>query len=132
MRKHHHRVLISILTDVFDSNDAPNELQVNESSVTNHLSSNHPRGNRCFWRANRCTCQASTTQCRVSPTYYTVTDLDGMTSSASRYVLVESPTMIMMFYPAQGDCDDNNASVNPQASESEYVNGIDEDVMSYR
>ena len=36
-------------------------------------------------------------------------------------------TMIMMADSAQGDCDDNNASVNPQASESEYVNGIDED-----
>lgn len=121
---------INFEADVFDSNDAPNELQVVfESSVDGIicLPTIQEETDVSGEQIGVASCQA-----QLSAEYhqltYTVTDSDGMTSSASRYVLVESPDNDNDgFTPAQGDCDDNNASVNPQASESEYVNGIDED-----
>jgi hypothetical protein len=125
-----HGVDIAFEADVFDSNDAPSELQVVfESSIDGIicLPTIQEETDVSGELIGQASCQA-----QLSAEYhqltYTVTDTDGMSSSTTRYVLVESPDSDGDgFTSAQGDCDDTNASANPQASESPYVNGIDED-----
>ena len=122
--------MISFEADVFDSNDAPSELQVVfESSIDGIicLPTIQEETDVSGELIGSATCDAE-----LSANYhqltYTVTDTDGMTSSKTRYVLVESPDNDGDgFTSGQGDCDDNNANINPQASESSFVNGIDED-----
>ena len=121
---------ISFVADIFDSNDAPRDLQVVvESNFDNvvciaTIREDTDVSGELIGVAS-CEAQLSANFHNLT---YTVTDSDGMTSEDSINVLVESPDNDGDgFTVAQGDCDDNNASVNPQASESEYINNIDDD-----